>query len=119
MTFETPKFVRTQKDAQQTITAYEACREQVLSDPAGLQNAFATVKPPFKCKDCRRKINLSLGYKLNKDKVCERCASNALLKGYHHLKRSEALTGRRLISDEVRYMCEHLLAQKPQDPEVN
>ena len=119
MTFEVPKFVRTQQDAQQTINAYEACKANLQSKPAELKTAFAAVKPPFKCADCKRKITSDDGLKFGKDKLCDQCAQASFLKGYQHLKRSEILTGKKLISDEIRHMCEHLLAQKPQDPEVN
>ncbi len=114
-----PRFVRTRQDAQQTIDAYETCKTNLLSNPAELKTAFVAVKPPFKCKDCKRKITLVEGVKFGKDKLCDQCAQATFLKGYQHLKRSETLTGQRLISDEIRTMCEHLLAQAPQDPEVN
>jgi hypothetical protein len=114
-----PRFVRTRQDAQQTIDAYEACKEDLSRKPEELKNAFAVVKPPFKCKDCKRKITLEEGCKVGKAKLCQQCAQDSFLKGYQHLKRSEALTGKRLVSDEIRAMCEHLLAQAPSVPEVN
>lgn len=114
-----PQFVRTRQDAQQTIAAYETCKTNLQSNPAELKTAFSVVKPPFKCRDCKRKITLADGCKVGKDKLCDQCAQATFLKGYQHLKRSEILTGQRLISDEIRDMCEHLLAQAPKDPEVN
>ena len=88
-----PRFVRTKQDAQQTIDAYKTCKTNLLSNPAELKTAFAVVKPPFKCKDCKRKITLADGVKFGKEKLCDQCAQATFLKGYQHLKRSETLAG--------------------------
>jgi Zn finger protein HypA/HybF involved in hydrogenase expression len=116
-----PRFVRTQQDAEQFVAAYdsfyEKTRAEALQNPA--QGIFKTVKPPFKCADCKRKIKLSVGYKLGKDKICEKCSQAALVKGYQQVKRSEALTGRRILSDASRYVCEQLSKQAAQNSEAN
>jgi ribosomal protein L37AE/L43A len=107
-----PQFVRTQQEATQFAAAFGDVQEKLLNSP--VSEMFAKVKPPFKCKDCKRKITLSLGYKLGKDKVCERCAQAALAKGYQKLKHSEALTGTRLISGAARSVCEQISKPTPE-----
>ncbi len=105
-----PAFVRTQQDATQFATAFKQTAEELSSAPASL---FAKVKPPFKCSGCKRKIQLNSGYKVSKEKLCERCIQTALTYGYQQVKRSEALTGRRLLSDEARAAADRLTQQEP------
>lgn len=106
-----PRFVRTQQDATQFAAAFNSNLEKLRAEPQ--EQLFKTVKPPFKCNGCKRKIQLSHGYKVSKEKLCERCAQTALVHGYQLVKRSETLTGRRLISDGARSVCEQLSPKTP------
>lgn len=108
------RVVLTQQDATQCVAAFENVMSELNVAPP--THLFTFVKPPFKCNECKRKIQLSTGYKVRKEKLCERCAQAALLKGYELIKRSEALTGRRLIDDDVHAVCEQL---SPKTPPLN
>lgn len=108
------RVVLTQQDATQCADAFEHLMSEMSVAPP--KHFLTTVKPPFKCNECKRKIQLSTGYKLRKEKLCERCAQASLVKGYQLLKQSEALTGRQLISADARDVCEQL---SPKTPPLN
>lgn len=114
MSSKNRRVVLTQQDATQCADAFEHLMSEMSVAPP--KHLLITVKPPFKCNECKRKIQLSTGYKLRKEKLCERCAQAALVKGYQLLKQSEALTGRQLISADVRDVCEQL---SPKTPPLN
>ena len=109
----TPKFIRTKQDAVKVAEVYEQTKNDAMQQQAGHKEFFSTVQPPFKCVACKKESKTEAGYDVASEILCERCVQAAIRHGYQQLSSSEALTGQKLMSDEIRAIGKYFSGQVP------